>query len=246
MEQLKGEMKMEFKQNKFDGSCKIYFSKDEIDSINKNKYLFLTDIFLRHFGNNLVRIVSDWNSVFRQEVKDLDTKSFKVEPKVFDGQTHSFTNYVREYDVLVDENFKKFVNDFELARHRQNNNNFDADEKILKELKERVDKKIHKILIEHNCKLERCWIQKYSPNDYHGLHVHGNGNNYSFVWMIDCTEESSNTIFHNPGYPYVVLETLEVKPEVNKLLFFDGSIPHEVPPNKDYTRLIISGNCTKL
>jgi len=72
---------MNFKQNK-DGSGEIIFSKEEINIIKKNKKLILTPVSLRHFGNVLVRMVTDWNLNFSKEVANLQTdKDSKVEGK---------------------------------------------------------------------------------------------------------------------------------------------------------------------
>tara|TARA_R110002126_G_scaffold177449_1_gene326386 strand:+ start:775 stop:993 length:219 start_codon:yes stop_codon:yes gene_type:complete len=72
---------MNFKQNK-DGSGEIIFSKEEINIIKKNKKLMLTPVSLRHFGNVLVRMVTDWNLNFSKEVANLQTdKDSKVEGK---------------------------------------------------------------------------------------------------------------------------------------------------------------------
>lgn len=72
---------MNFKQNK-DGSGEIIFSKEEINIIKKNKKLILTPISLRHFGNVLVRMVTDWNLNFSKEVSNLQTEhDSKVEGK---------------------------------------------------------------------------------------------------------------------------------------------------------------------
>jgi len=72
---------MNFKQNK-DGSGEIIFSKKEINIIKKNKKLILTPVSLRHFGNVLVRMVTDWNLNFSKEVANLQTdKDSKVEGK---------------------------------------------------------------------------------------------------------------------------------------------------------------------
>jgi len=72
---------MNFKQNK-DGSGEIIFSKEEINIIKKNKKLMLTPVSLRHFGNVLVRMVTDWNLNFSKEVSNLPTESdSKVEGK---------------------------------------------------------------------------------------------------------------------------------------------------------------------
>lgn len=64
---------MKFNQYE-DGSCDILFSQEETEIINKKQKLHLSDVFLRHFGNNLVKVVADWNIKFNKEVQNLETK----------------------------------------------------------------------------------------------------------------------------------------------------------------------------
>tara|TARA_Y100001937_G_C7058332_1_gene302508 strand:+ start:57 stop:296 length:240 start_codon:yes stop_codon:yes gene_type:complete len=61
---------MKFIQSKKDGSCDIVFSDKEIEIINKQKKLVLTDILLRHFGNVLMAMVAKWNFNFKDDVKN--------------------------------------------------------------------------------------------------------------------------------------------------------------------------------
>ena len=63
---------MKFKQYE-NGSCDIEFSKEEIEILNNNGKLYLSDESLRHFGNNLVKIVSEWQLKFNDEVKNKQT-----------------------------------------------------------------------------------------------------------------------------------------------------------------------------
>lgn len=63
---------MIFKQYK-DGSCDILFSKEEITIIKKNKCIHLDSHALKHFGNHLVKIVTDWQSNFDPAVSKLMT-----------------------------------------------------------------------------------------------------------------------------------------------------------------------------
>jgi hypothetical protein len=63
---------MRFKQYN-DGSCDIEFSWKERIILFKNGKLHLTDENLRHFGNNLVRIVSEWQLKFKDNLKNLKT-----------------------------------------------------------------------------------------------------------------------------------------------------------------------------
>jgi hypothetical protein len=60
---------MKFKQYE-NGSCDIEFSKEELKIISKKKCIHLSEETLRHFGNNLVKIVADWQVKFSEEVRN--------------------------------------------------------------------------------------------------------------------------------------------------------------------------------
>ena len=62
---------MIFKQYE-DGSCDIVFSKEELKVITKKKCIHLSE-GLRHFGNNLIKIVADWQVKFNDEIKNKKT-----------------------------------------------------------------------------------------------------------------------------------------------------------------------------
>jgi hypothetical protein len=63
---------MKFKQYK-NGSCDIEFSwKERLIIIQKGK-IHLSDEMLRHFGNNLVKIVVDWQTQFKEDLKNKET-----------------------------------------------------------------------------------------------------------------------------------------------------------------------------
>jgi hypothetical protein len=72
---------MFFKQHK-DGSCDIIFSWKERFILFKNGKLHLSDENLRHFGNNLVKMVADWNLKFSKELQEKKTfEDTKIEGK---------------------------------------------------------------------------------------------------------------------------------------------------------------------
>ena len=63
---------MKFKQYE-DGSCDIEFSwKERIILFRKGK-LHLSDEYLRHFGNNLMKIIAEWQINFKQELANKQT-----------------------------------------------------------------------------------------------------------------------------------------------------------------------------
>ena len=64
------------------GSCDIEFSWKERFILFKNGKLHLSDEHLRHFGNNLVKIVSEWNRNFNDELQKKETTiNSKIEGK---------------------------------------------------------------------------------------------------------------------------------------------------------------------
>ncbi len=89
----------------------------------------------------------------------------------------------------------------------------------------------------------KMWIQHYNPGDNHSVHVHGpNSQDWSFICYVQCTEDSSETVFYNPGYPYMDIQQVRMKPKAGRVCLFNGGLPHEVLQNRDTTRMIVSGN----
>jgi hypothetical protein len=72
---------MKFKQYK-NGSCDIEFSVKERWLILKKGKIHLSDEALRHFGNKLVQMVSEWNLKFKEETQEkLTYDNTKIEGK---------------------------------------------------------------------------------------------------------------------------------------------------------------------
>jgi hypothetical protein len=63
---------MKFKQHE-NGSCDIEFSWKERFILFKKGKLHLSDENLRHFGNNLMKMVMDWQYKFNKDVADKQT-----------------------------------------------------------------------------------------------------------------------------------------------------------------------------
>jgi hypothetical protein len=72
---------MIFKQYE-NGSCDIEFSwKERLTLLRKGK-LHLSDEDLKHFGNNLVKMVMDWQIKFKEDIVNKQTHtSTKIEGK---------------------------------------------------------------------------------------------------------------------------------------------------------------------
>ena len=57
-----------------DGSADIIFEDSEITILTQKKKLHLDAEGLRHFGNMLVKIVSEWNMNFNEDIKKKETQ----------------------------------------------------------------------------------------------------------------------------------------------------------------------------
>ncbi len=89
----------------------------------------------------------------------------------------------------------------------------------------------------------KMWVQKYVEYNYHAIHTHAlDAHNYSFVFYVDCTDQSACTMFYSVGYPYVDHTNFKLQPLKGRCVIFPGAMPHEAMPNKDNKRLIVSGN----
>lgn len=72
---------MKFKQYE-NGSCDIEFSWKERFILFRKGKLHLSDEYLRHFGNNLVKIVADWQIKFKEDIANKQTtKESEIEGK---------------------------------------------------------------------------------------------------------------------------------------------------------------------
>tara|TARA_R110000803_G_scaffold123088_2_gene191044 strand:+ start:2186 stop:2407 length:222 start_codon:yes stop_codon:yes gene_type:complete len=65
---------MQFIQNPKDGSCKLKFSWKERWLLFRRGHLFMDQITFRHFSNNLMKMIADWNRNFNEETKKISTK----------------------------------------------------------------------------------------------------------------------------------------------------------------------------
>jgi len=71
---------MKFYQ-KENGECDLIFEDKEIEIIKNKKKLIFTTEALRHFGNNLVKIVADWNTKFNKDIQNKSSNLNKVDVK---------------------------------------------------------------------------------------------------------------------------------------------------------------------
>jgi|TARA_R100001460_G_scaffold4304_5_gene12300 hypothetical protein len=162
---------------------------------------------------------------------------------------HTFSYYLIEEYIEIKKDVLKKIKQVSLKKDKHNpemnlNSYYEAmdntDESIV--FKEFINKQLKDIFEKHNLKLKNCWVQKYLKNSYHSLHVH-DSDEKSFVWFIEGNEKSSPTVFYDVGFPYInTNQSISFKFIPGTLLIFPGFLPHEVRPNKNNNRLIVSGN----
>mgnify|MGYP003145775533 CR=1 FL=1 len=105
-----------------------------------------------------------------------------------------------------------------------------------------IKNKLSDVFKKHNLTLQNSWVQKYKLNGYHNLHTH-HIDEKSFVWFVEGKENSSPLVFYDIGYPIIdTQQSIIIKFVPGTLVIFPGFIPHEVRPNKNDNRLIVSGN----
>ena len=156
---------------------------------------------------------------------------------------HSFIYSIIEEFVEVDKESLKQINkiklkkddnipDMNLTSYYDKNKSFD----------DFLKNKLNKVFEKYKLTLKDSWVQKYLKNNYHSLHTH-DVKTKSFVWFIQGDKNSSPLYFYDVGFPMVdTNQSIKINFVPGKLIIFPGFIPHEVRPNKNNNRLIVSGN----
>lgn len=92
----------------------------------------------------------------------------------------------------------------------------------------------------------KSWFQFYKEGNNHICHTHGyDVREYSLIFYINVTKDSSKTVFHPPLYPYIHgFNNIYIEPQNNKLVIFPSYLAHTVLPNNDNERIILSANFT--
>jgi len=163
-------------------------------------------------------------------------------------QRFDFIESVFYQNLTVSPELYDYVRGLKLDKNEHVETNFDhaADAQLYKLTLACVDKffvNVGKQLKKTGLSVVKMWVQKYAPRTYHPVHVHATDKfHYSFVFYVDCTENSAPTMFYNLGFPYVDHEALKIQPVKGRCVLFPGAMPHEAMPNKDDQRLIVSGN----
>lgn len=160
----------------------------------------------------------------------------------------NFTFSLYDETINLSKEFISYVKSIKLKEYDFQSNSFYSKEKE-GELKEKTFKElenyIYRIIKDLNYsrhEFKNVWIQKYNkPGSFHDCHIH-DPYSYSFVLYVDCSKDSAETMFYNPGYPFYDIHKIKVKPEKGRCIIFNGAIPHAALPNFDKKRLIVSGN----
>jgi len=157
---------------------------------------------------------------------------------------HNFSYSIWENFIPINIKLKNKIKKIKVKKFTENTNNFNKDCRMNPTLKDIVDENLTSTFKEFNLTLDNCWVQHYKKNDYHSLHTHFNKmKDFSFVWFISGSPNSSPIRFFDVGYPVIStgkILTFKFKPGL--FLLFPGFLPHEVPSNKSNNRVIVSGN----
>ena len=165
-------------------------------------------------------------NIFQTIVYEIETEFNNLSTLTFVNQTlfdeeKMFTTFHKTKQILNEEGFK------DLKNHVMNF----------------IDIFTKNVLQKQKFEITDSWIQAYKKNHHHSLHVHYlEKNYYSLIFYIQCTEESSKTIFFPPGFPYVQSDSIKIIPKKSKFVIFPGYVPHEVEHNQDDQRIIFSCN----
>jgi len=156
---------------------------------------------------------------------------------------HSFKYTIFEEFVKIDKEILKQINKIKL---KKDNNvpdmNFTSYYNRRLSFDNFIKNKLSNVFKKYNLNLTRSWVQKYFKNSYHVLHTH-DVKHKSFVWFIEGDKNSSPLYFYDVGYPVVnTNQSIKINFVPGTLVIFPGFIPHEVRPNKNNNRLIVSGN----
>ena len=158
---------------------------------------------------------------------------YEIETEFNNFSTLSFVNEIKPEEEIMFTTF--------------NNNQQILNEANLKDLKGHVEQFLDiftkNVLEKNTFKITESWIQTYRKNGHHLLHVHHlEKNSYSLIFYIECTEQSSKTVFFCPGFPYTYNDSIKIIPKKSKFVIFPGHVPHEVEYNQDDQRIIFSCN----
>ena len=163
-------------------------------------------------------------------------------------QRYDFVQSVFHQDLAVSPDLAAYLGAYPLDRidHVATSFHHKPDETLYRLTLACVDAffiSVGKMLGKTGMSVVKMWVQKYDRGGYHPVHVHATDkNSYSFVFYIDCTENSAATMFYNLGFPYVDHGAFRIAPKPGRCVLFPGAMPHEAMPNTDDRRLIVSGN----
>ena len=163
-------------------------------------------------------------------------------------KTHQFTTAFHYDDLEPSAELEKYCKEVNLKDVKEHNTSFfeENQEELAKLLVPVVRNFWKEAGILHGYtgfRLKHIWIQQYNEGHSHRLHVHGPlENDWSFVYYVECNDDSAETVFYNYGYPYVDHHHYKIKPKKGRCVLFPGAMPHEAMPNKEDSRLVISGN----
>lgn len=178
-------------------------------------------------------------------ILEIDKKIIEVKRNVFQTIVYEINTQFNNQSTLNFLNKKTFEENSMLTTFYEDKNILDNEDliELNNHILKTLDIFIKRILKKTSFYLEASWFQAYRVNDYHNLHIHGLEEDcYSFIFYIQCGENSAQTEFYIPGHPYIISPSFSIEAENSKIVIFPGNVPHEVHLNKDEKRIILSGN----
>lgn len=173
-------------------------------------------------------------------------KNYPVTKYTFSTDVYEIQTEISHLNIIQKVVNSKFYKEDMLTTYDKNTNCLLQDQYV--SLKDHVYS-ILKVFTESICGkkdffIQNAWFQGYVENQFHGMHCHDlREEHYSMIMYLQCTDNSSETVLRCPGYPYILMKDIVyIKPKEGKIVIFPGYVPHEVKPNKDDKRIILSLN----
>jgi hypothetical protein len=113
-----------------------------------------------------------------------------------------FQNYIYKYNIKICQEEQKIlhllVKNYKAEEHYTT---YYKDSVLIFSELSSLKEKLTKIFDELNLKIIHAWVQGYGEEDKHVLHTHGDAM-YSSILYLNCTKNSSETVFYHPLYPH--------------------------------------------
>lgn len=135
-----------------------------------------------------------------------------------------------------EEYFRPYIDN--LQQHREVRTDFfdNAVYDLPPDLEEFILDRVGRIVGRAELKIHSYWLQDYQPNQYHGMHTHGD-TLYAGVYYLRFKGHGGHLIFQNPNTAQWMTRSGPFEhyhqPERGQMVIFDGWMPHRVAELED-------------